>query len=177
MPQNPVESTLFVSKLVAGSGIALDPDNGTGIVTVSIDGVEEAPIPQQVYHAVSTAPTTNNLNLTGANISGGSILTVLNLTAVLAAGATATLPTVAQLVAAMETAGITPVAGSSYELDMINSSTGDFAWTVTTNTGWTLTGTLTVAQYTLRRFILTFTSLSAATLQSIGTYSVGTPTV
>lgn len=136
-----------------------------------ISGVE-SPIPQIVYNAVSTAPTSNALALTGANITGGTVKTVLNLTATLGAGAAADLPTVAALVTAMEAAGITPVAGGSYELDVMNSSGANFAWTITTATGWTLTGTMTVAQNTVRKCIVTFTSLTAAVLQSMGEYTI-----
>jgi hypothetical protein len=132
----------------------------------------ESPVPQQAYNAVSTAPTSNALALSGANITGGSVLTVLNLTAALGAGAAADLPNVAALVTAMEAAGITPVAGASYELDVMNSSSGNYAWTITTATGWTLTGTMTVAQNTMRKCLITFTSLTAATLQSLGEYAI-----
>lgn len=38
MTQNPVKSTLFVTQLVAGTGITLSPTYGTGIVTVSTSG-------------------------------------------------------------------------------------------------------------------------------------------
>lgn len=192
MPQKPTKSTLFVTRIVAGAGISIDHDSGTGIVTVTaeegdpdnvqitggaISGVTlgggvGSSVPQQVYHAVATAPTANALALTGANIAGGSVKTVLNLTAVLGAGAAADLPTVADLVAAMQAAGLNPVAGGSYELDIMNTSSGDFAWTITTATGWTLNGTMTVAQNTARKCIVTFASLTAATLQSLGEYAV-----
>lgn len=134
---------------------------------------DQEPVPQQTYNPVSTAPTANVLALTGANITGGTVKSYLNLTAALGAGAQATLPTVAQLVTAMQAAGITPVAGGSYEFEVMNSSSGNFAWTIATNTGWTLNGTMTVAQNTLRRFIITFSSLTAASLQSLGQYAIG----
>lgn len=35
MPQNPAPSTLFVSKIVAGGGLSVSPESGTGIVTIS----------------------------------------------------------------------------------------------------------------------------------------------
>ncbi len=38
MPQNPVETTLFVSQIVGGSGATVTPDHGTGIVTIDVDG-------------------------------------------------------------------------------------------------------------------------------------------
>lgn len=191
MAQKPTKSLLFVTKLIAGAGISLTRANGTGIVTVAategdpsnvaitggaISGVTlgagvGSSVPQQAYNAVATAPTANALALTGANICGGSVKTVLNLTAALGAGAAADLPTVAALVAAMQAAGLKPVAGGSYELDVLNTSSGNFAWTITTATGWTLQGTMTVAQNTVRKCIVTFTSLTAAVLQSIGQYA------
>lgn len=158
-----------IFQLVNGSGGSAEQWFCTSVGS----GGLSSPLPQQAYNAVSTAPTTNNLNLTGANISGGSSLVVLNLTATLSAGATDTLPTVAALVTAMQAEGFTPVAGASYELDIYNSSSGAFSWTTTTNTGWTLTGTQTIAQNTYRKYIVTLTSLAAATLQSLGQFAIG----
>lgn len=157
------------------SGVIAIMSTGSGLSSGNFDvfangggGVGSA-TPQVAYNAVATAPTANNLALTGANITGGSTIVALNLTAALAAGATATLPTVAALVTAMQAAGLNPVAGASYELDIYNTSSGNFAWTTTTNTGWTLSGTAqTIAQNTFRRYALTLTSLTAATLQSMG---------
>lgn len=160
--------------LANGSGVA--SENWWGIGSAGTGGggsLFSSGVPQQVYNAVSTAPTTNNLQLTGANITGGSVLVVLNLTTALGAGATATLPTVANLVTAMTSASLNPTAGSSYELDIYNSSSGNFAWTTTTNTGWTLSGTAqTIAQNTTRKYIVTLTTLTAATLQSIGEFTI-----
>lgn len=156
-------------QLLNGAGVAAE----TWGAIIGDAGGGASSIPQQVYNAVSTAPTTNNLNLTAANISGGNTAVFLNLTAALGAGATATLPTVAALVTAMAGEGISVVPGASYELDIYNSSSGNFAWTTTTNTGWTLQGTAqTIAQNTVRKYIVTFTSLTAAVLQSLGEFTV-----
>lgn len=164
----PLSSAVF--QLLNGSGVAAE--NWGAHYGANTAGVDSA-VPQVVYNAVSTAPTTNNLALTGANITGGSVLVALNLTAALGAGATATLPTVAALVTAMQAAGLNPVAGGSYELDIYNSSSGNFAWTTTTNTGWTLAGTAqTIAQNTVRKYALTLTTLATATLQSLGAFIV-----
>jgi hypothetical protein len=102
--------------------------------------------------------------LTAANISGANDVT-LNMTGTQGSGSNATLPTVAALAAAIPNAA----AGESYNLRVINSGAGAFPWTIVTNTGWTLTGTMTIAQNTFRDFYVTFTTLSAATLQSVGT--------
>jgi hypothetical protein len=163
------------------SGMLFQLVNGAGVpaetwYTIGNGGADvNSPVPQQVYHAVSTAPTTNNLNLTAANITGGSTLVALNLTAALSAGATATLPSVAATVAAMQAAGMSPVAGASFELDIYNSSSGNYAWTTTADGGatWTLSGTAqTIAQNTVRKYIVTLTSLTAGTMQSIGEFTV-----
>ena len=43
MPQDPIPSTLFVTKIVAGNGIEVTPESGTGIVTVQASGGTEDP--------------------------------------------------------------------------------------------------------------------------------------
>jgi hypothetical protein len=111
----------------------------------------------------SAAANTTNFNATAAQV-GGAYDVILNCTGALGSGQTITLPTVAALVAAIPNAHV----GQSYRLRIINSGAGAFAWTVTTNTGWTLTGTMTVAQNTFREFVVTLTSLAAAVIQSAG---------
>lgn len=125
-------------------------------------------VPQPVAYVANS--TVGSTTLTAANVAGGTNTTVptevdLNLTGTQTGAATATLPTVAALVAAIPNA----IAGQTYKLRVINSSSGAYTWTIGTNTGWTLNGTMTVAQNTWRDFVVTFTSLSAATLQSVGT--------
>lgn len=41
MPQSPVESTLFVTQIVAGSGVTVSPESGTGIVTLTSSTLTE----------------------------------------------------------------------------------------------------------------------------------------
>lgn len=126
-----------------------------------------------VPHAALTLNTaTAATTLTALSVAGSAdqntAFVNINMTGTLAAGAPVTLPLATDLVAAQ--AGVT---GDSYMLRIINSSSGAFAWTVTTNTGWTLTGTMTVAQNTFRDFIVRFTSATTATLTTVGvgTYS------
>jgi hypothetical protein len=115
--------------------------------------------------AYNTNTATSGTTLTGANVTGGQLEVVLNLTGTLGGGANAQMPTVANLVSAIPNA----VAGQEYKLRIINSSSASDTWTVTTNTGWTLTGTMTIAQNTWREFFVSLTTLSAAVLQQIGT--------
>jgi hypothetical protein len=115
---------------------------------------------QAKYNANNSAVS---FTATAANISGASGDIVLDLTGNPAGAANVTLPTVAALQAALH--GAAP--NTSYWLRIKNSAnTG--TWTVVTNTGWTLTGTMTVATTTYRDFIVTFNSLSAATMQNVG---------
>lgn len=112
-------------------------------------------------------------NTTGFTATQSQIMsaefTVLALTGTLGAGAALTLPTVATLISTL-----TPqqaVVGSTIGLRILNQSGGAFAWTVTTNTGWTLAGTQTIAQTTFRDFIITLTNVGAtptAVCQSVG---------
>jgi predicted RecA/RadA family phage recombinase len=130
----------------------------------TIAGAWKVAASSPVNSAYSTAANTVGFTATGVQISGGLADSYLDLTGALGAGAALTLPTVAQLVQAMHS----PTIGQSYMLRIINRSSGNFAWTVTTNTGWTLNGLMTVAQNTWREFIVTLTSLTTATLQTVG---------
>lgn len=107
--------------------------------------------------------------LLGTDIAGAYDNMVLNMTGVLGAGRTATLPTVNAIVSALPN----PANGQSYMLRIINSSSAAFSWTIQTNTGWTLNGTMTIAQNTWRDFLVTVTTaislVKEATLQSVGT--------
>lgn len=121
-----------------------------------------------VNAAFNTNSGTGALTLTAANITGGAASVDLALTGAQSGGVNAQLPLVADMVAAMSVAKI----GGSFRLRVINEGSGQII-TVTTNTGWTLTGTMTIANNTWREFIVTLTSLTAATLQNVavGTFS------
>ena len=138
-------------------------DNGAGGNTVA--NVQALVMSGAAPVATSNTATTS-ATLTAANIYGSYDSVYLNLSGTLGGAANATLPTVAAL-AALFPNGVT--AGQGYMLTIINSSSANYAWTVLTATGWTLTGTMTVAQNTTRTFIVNFTSASAATLTSVGT--------
>lgn len=58
--------------------------------------------------------------------------------------------------------------GQSYLLKIRNSSGSANTATITAGTGVTLTGTMTIAQYVQREFIVTYTGAGAVTLQSVG---------
>ena len=58
--------------------------------------------------------------------------------------------------------------GQSYVLKIRNSSGSANTATITAGTGVTLTGTMTIAQYVQREFIVTYTGAGAVTIQSVG---------
>lgn len=94
--------------------------------------------------------------------------TVLALTGTAGAGVALTLPTVAVLLAALTPSQA--VVGSSTILRIINVATTQTV-TVTTATGWTVSGTATVATTTWRDYMITITAVGAtptATIQNIG---------
>ena len=113
-------------------------------------------------------------NTTGFTATQGQIMsaeqTVLELTGTIGAGQALTLPTVATLLATL-----TPqqaVVGSTCLLRIGRGANGAFNWTVTTNTGWTLNGTQTIAQSTFRDFIIQITAVGVAptaTCTQVGT--------
>ncbi|QTD88890.1 hypothetical protein [Burkholderia anthina] len=123
------------------------------------------PFQETGYNA---ATNTTGFTLAAAQIAGAA-QNFLNLTGTLAAAANAQLPTVAALLAQLPTVVQNAPIGLSFQLRVINSSSGAFAWTLTTNTGWTLSGTQSIAQNTWRDFIITITSATTATIQSVGT--------
>lgn len=114
--------------------------------------------------AINTVSGNTPLTLTGANIAGSSDITIL-LTAVLAGAGTITLPTIAQTIAAIANGA----PGLNWNLRIINASSGAFAWTVGTSTGWTLNGTMSIAQNTFRDFIINLPTATTGTLTSAGT--------
>ena len=131
--------------------------------------ISTAGVPHAAYAAntAATATTLSAISVAGT-ADQNTTIAIINMTGTLGAGAAVTLPTVVDL-DAIQNAQV----GDAYILRVINSSSGAFAWTVTTNTGWTLNGTMTVAQNTWRDFIVQFNSTTTATLTTIGvgTYS------
>lgn len=215
MPQNPVPSTLLVTRLKAGAGVTLSPENGTGIVEVGLtDGqynpadvaitggtIDGTPIgdttpaavhaaalsatglttlagvgssvPQQAYNTNTNASGT--VTLTGAQCTGGSEEVWVNCTGTQSGAFAIDLPVVSgasSLVAAMQAAGLNPVAGGTFILNIMNTCGASEVGTITTATGWTLTGTMTVAQNTYRKLLVTMTSLTAFAAQSLGEYAI-----
>lgn len=126
-----------------------------------------APLNSIVY---KTDAATSATILAAASLTGGLNTVDLAMTGALAAGAIATTDTAANIIAAIPSKLLT--VGYSYQLRIINESSGAFAWTIAGGTGVTVAGTATIVQNTWRDFVVTVTgvgSSAAVTLQSAGT--------
>jgi hypothetical protein len=143
------------------------PDNGSMPDQIGLANAVLGmnPFQETGYNA---ATNTTGFTLAGSQIAGAA-QNFLNLTGTLGAAANAQLPTVATLIASLPSVVQANPVGLSFQLRAINSSSGAFAWTLTTNTGWTLNGTQSMAQNTWRDFVIQITSLTTATIQSVGT--------
>lgn len=138
-------------------------DNGGAVNTQTATATLAALVGATKQSVVNTSTLATAGTLTAANVTGASDFVALRLTGNPAGAAALTLPTVAAVVAALPN----PLAAQSYVLRIVNGANSD-TWTVTTATGWTLTGTMTIATGTWRDFNLSLTSTSAAVLTNAG---------
>jgi hypothetical protein len=121
------------------------------------------PLQEAIYN-VDTA--TASKTLSGTEMSGASQV-FLNFTGTFGAGGALTLPLIPALIAALPASVQGSPVGVTWQLRLINTATTQ-TLTVTTNTGWTLGGTQTVATNTWRDFVVTITSATTASIQSVG---------
>lgn len=116
------------------------------------------------------ANATNTPYTPAAALFAGAADLTLNLSAVLAGAGALTTPSAAQIIGAIQAMTGGPVLpGTTYNMRLINSSGGAFAWTVNPGAGVTLLGTMTIAQNTWRDFYVTVGQNGTVTLQSVGT--------
>lgn len=114
--------------------------------------------------AVATEATAAAVTFTVTQVLGGLILRDPN-----GAGRADLLPTAAALVAAINGAEI----GTGFEFTIRNTADAAETITVTTNTGLTLSGTMTIAQNNSKRFAVVLTNVTAGS-EAATVYSLGT---
>lgn len=149
--------------------------NGT-IIAGPTKNVDTLDIAALKLGGISLSATAGQLNLADAKYATAALQSAIA-TAANVAGAnsvffenTGVTPgnlqfdTAANIVAAMPGA----VIGQAYVLEVRNSSSGANTATMTTNTGLSLHGTMTIAQNTTRKFVVVLTSLSAIDIYSMG---------
>ena len=111
---------------------------------------------------VSTIATASAVTFTAAQILGGLILRDPN-----GLGRADLVPTAASLYSAL--GNPVKIAGASFEFTIRNTADAAETITLTTNTGMTMSGTMTIAQNNTKTFKVVFTSPTAATVYSLGT--------
>ncbi len=121
---------------------------------------------QNLPDAKYSTAALQSATMTGAQVAGAKVVAFDNTGTT---PANLQMPTAAAIVAAHPGA----VVGQAYVLKIRNSSGSANTATITTNTGITLTGTMTIAQTVTREFIVTLVSLTAVTVQSIGISAAG----
>lgn len=139
----------------ANGQVVVDPRD---VVWMLAQGFSVAPFP--TTDKVTAANNGTTQTLTPAMLVGGS-----NVFHTSAGGTTPTLtlPTAAAYLAANPGFAV----GKSSRIRLINNNSGTA--TIATNTGWTLSGTMTIAAASWRDFIVTQTVAGALTLTSVGT--------
>ena len=146
-------------------------DCGTATITfakvdVALSGDLTVTDAKAVVQGMNTFPKLAPTILTsgaGYTMTAAQMLSGLIRDTITAATA-ATLPTVADVVALI--GGY--VAGTSFYLDYSNPGNNTVTLTVDTSAQWTLTGTMTIATTTHRRFLCVIDSATTGTVYSIG---------
>lgn len=156
----------FFFPAIGAGNLPVVPDNGAlpdqvGLINAML-GMN--PLQEAIYNVDAT---TASKTLTGTEISGAAQC-FLNFSGTFGAAVALTLPTVAALIASLPSVVQSAPVGITWQLRVLNSGAGAFAGTITTNTGWTLSGTMAVANLTFRDYVITITSATTATIQSVG---------
>lgn len=116
--------------------------------------------PKTKSTTVTTETTAGAVTYTAAQIIGGLILRDPA-----GAGRADLFPTAANIIAGLPDAQV----GDSFEFLIRNDADAAETITMTTNTGLTLSGTMTIAQNNAKRFLAVITSSSAVSIYSLGT--------
>ena len=129
---------------------------GTGVVLPTVGPIVN-------FTTVTTDATAGDVTYTAAQIKGGLILRDPG------ANRSDLFPTAAALVAALPSA----VVGTSIMVHIRNTANANETITMTTNTGLTLSGTMTIAQNNAKSFLIVLNNVTAgaeaATVYSLGT--------
>ncbi|MEI6281980.1 MAG: hypothetical protein WCP82_04585 [Alphaproteobacteria bacterium] len=137
--------------------------SAAGTVTVAfVGGGSVVPLPYAQFSTVALQSSTFQVG----TLAGSEVVTAIN------TGLTPgnlNLPLATEIIAAIPNAKV----GLSYSLFIRNAAGGANTATIVTNTGITLTGTMTIAQNVTRQFLVTVNTLTTITIQSIGISAAG----
>ncbi len=173
-----INQTAFTETLAAGTGVtlsgitvvkplawvrALVTYSAAGAVTIyGFEAGANTELPVAQYSTAALQST----NLTVAQVSGSQIVCYDNTGTT---PATLTTPTAAAIIANVPNAQV----GDSWIFFLRNDSGSANTLTLGAGTNVTLTGTMTVAQNVTRMFVVTITSATAVTFQSMGIFAAG----
>ncbi len=131
----------------------------------TLTGISVTPL-MSLPNAKLTTAALESATIAAASVAGANVVEHIN---------TGTTPANLQFPAATDIVAAIPnaQAGFAYILEIRNASVSANTATITTNTGITLTGTMTIAQNVTRRFIVTLTSLTAVAVQSVALSAAG----
>lgn len=128
-----------------------------------MSGLQLTELPLLNVTTVSTITTAGNVTYTAAQVLGGLILRNTS-----GASRSDQMPTASDLQAAMGDNVLGGSAGNSFEFTVRNTAGGAETITLTTNTGMTLSGVMTIAQNNSKRFLVVIAG-GAGTVYSLGT--------
>lgn len=166
-------TTAFPETIAGGTGVTVTgniviPANSTGEVVVKITSATAVSVYMTGASANTALPATKftTAALTAGTIPAASITgaAMCYWTNTGATPGAQTFPTAATLFANIPNAYV----GMSTAFRVINTGAGTLTLTADAGPTITITGTATVAQNVTRDYVLTFTSATAATVQSVG---------
>jgi hypothetical protein len=148
MPQNPVNTTLFVSKII-GDGISVSPANGTGVVTITAEGSTYNPADVAITGgAINGTPVggTTPAAVAATTLSASGAVTGAGITAALLAWFQANAGTFTANGATAVTVAATEITANSQILITLKTVGGTVGAiphvaTITPGTGFTVVGT------------------------------------
>ncbi len=155
----------------------------TGIIKQQINGggwtVWDQDHPSTTYFNTNTATGSITLDSNGDMFTSNSNAfpglrateVTLYMTGAIAAGFNLQLPLASSFIsqALAGNQGGYATVGFKYRLRVVNAGgTGSGIWTITTNTNWSLTGTMTIGPGAYREFIINHDTATTMTIQNIG---------
>ncbi len=155
------------------TGIVRQQINGGGWTVWDQDHPSTTYINTATYTGSVTLDPNADLYLGDGNVFTGLRATevTLYLTGAIAAGFNLQLPLASSFItqALSGNQGGYATVGFKYRLRVVNAGgTGSGIWTITTNTNWSLTGTMTIGPGAYRDFIINHDTTTTMTIQNVG---------
>lgn len=145
-----------IGVIVAQGGMAVATAGAAGAINVFANN------PRKTGYIANTASAA--ATLTAASMASAECLNVILMSGSLSGGAVLTMPTVAALMAARP--GVH--GNDTFTVRIANTSAGAFSWTLTAGTAESVAGTATIAQNAWRDFEMQFINGTSVVAQNLG---------